>query len=218
MQVCVSGSLGSPLSLTLIDADSHTVTADTGAVLLQAAANRPLTRDDVVAAVGQLGDNTLTPADVDVSGLALEQGLFLPASAFKSVRRAAADQLLALRQQHSYAQDMAQHSVLPELLTAAAAATTNSITSASNSSTGQQSTKQKIQRRSIQEQSVTGHKLRVLCRTPGQVQAALKVPWLEEVIVDFLEVHGLKEAVAAVKAAGKQVVVALPRILKPGGW
>jgi hypothetical protein len=47
--------------------------------------------------------------------------------------------------------------------------------------------------------------LRVLCRSPGQVSAALDVPWLQEVILDFLEVHGLKEAVAAVKGAGKQV-------------
>jgi collagenase-like PrtC family protease len=47
------------------------------------------------------------------------------------------------------------------------------------------------------------------------VQAALEVDWLEEVIVDFLEVQGLQEAVAAVRAAGKRVVVATPRVLKP---
>jgi hypothetical protein len=40
----------------------------------QAASNRALTAEDVVAAVGQLGDNSLAPAGVDVSGLALEQG------------------------------------------------------------------------------------------------------------------------------------------------
>jgi hypothetical protein len=51
--------------------------------------------------------------------------------------------------------------------------------------------------------------IRVLCRSPAQVQAALAVPWLSEVIVDFLEVHGLKECVAAVQAAGKQVRVCI---------
>ncbi len=41
--------------------------------------------------------------------------------------------------------------------------------------------------------------LRVLCRSREQVDAALAVgPWLKEVVVDFLEVQGLKEAVAAV--------------------
>lgn len=49
-----------------------------------------------------------------------------------------------------------------------------------------------------------------------QVEAACEVPWLEEVILDFLEVHGLRKAVAAVKAAHKRCVVATPRILKPG--
>jgi hypothetical protein len=39
---------------------------------------------------------------------------------------------------------------------------------------------------------------------------------LDEIILDFLEAHGLKQAVAAVQSAGRQAVVALPRILKPG--
>lgn len=49
-----------------------------------------------------------------------------------------------------------------------------------------------------------------------QVEAACHIPWLQEVILDFLEVHGLRKAVAAVKAARKRCVVATPRILKPG--
>jgi hypothetical protein len=72
--VHVSGSLGSPLQLQLTDPDGHTVTTDTGTVLLQQAAQRPLSEADVVASVGQLGDNTLAPASVDVSGLQLDQG------------------------------------------------------------------------------------------------------------------------------------------------
>ncbi len=40
--------------------------------------------------------------------------------------------------------------------------------------------------------------IRVMCRSREQVDAALRVPWLREVVVDFLEVLGLKEAVAAV--------------------
>jgi U32 family peptidase len=57
--------------------------------------------------------------------------------------------------------------------------------------------------------------VRVLCRSQEQVTAVLSLPWLEEVTIDFLGVQGLKEAVANVRAAGKRVVVALPRILKP---
>jgi hypothetical protein len=98
--------------------------------------------------------------------------------------------------------------------------------------------------------------VRVLCRTQAQANAAVTVPWLDEVIItracknaifakvcvqvhertdvalqiertlifvsvdsqitlDFLEVHGLVEAVASVKASGKRCVVATPRVLKP---
>ena len=44
-----------------------------------------------------------------------------------------------------------------------------------------------------------------------QAEAACRVPWLKEVILDFLEVHGLKEAVGLVKAAGKKCIVCTPR-------
>lgn len=57
--------------------------------------------------------------------------------------------------------------------------------------------------------------IRVLCRTPEQVSAAASVDWLEEIILDFLEVKGLQKSIARVKAANKRVVVAMPRILKP---
>ncbi len=49
-----------------------------------------------------------------------------------------------------------------------------------------------------------------------QVEAACAVPWLEEVILDFLEVHGLRQAVALVRDAHKRCIVATPRVLKPG--
>jgi hypothetical protein len=166
----------------------------------------------------------------------IHAGLFLPASAWKAVRRAAADQLLELQQQHSYADGLAQTPVLPHLLAAATATATaattaaadvatagdiaqhthhpSSTTSTTSSAGGTTSTRrgseaaaaqQGHQQQHQQQQQQHGPVLRVLCRTPEQVSAALEVPWLQEVIVDFLEVHGLKEAVAAVQGAGKQV-------------
>jgi len=76
-------------------------------------------------------------------------------------------------------------------------------------------------------------RLRVLCRTREQAEAAIggggadgdgdgddddeaPLPWLDEVILDFLEVQGLEDAVASVQASGRRAVVALPRVLKPG--
>ena len=44
-----------------------------------------------------------------------------------------------------------------------------------------------------------------------QVEAACQVPWLSEIILDFLEVHGLKEAVSLVRHAGKKCIIGTPR-------
>lgn len=70
----VSGRLGEPLRMQLTDADGICTAASTAPVVLQAASSRPMTSADVESAVGQLGDNTLTPAGIDLSGLDLEQG------------------------------------------------------------------------------------------------------------------------------------------------
>ena len=43
----------------------------------------------------------------------------------------------------------------------------------------------------------------------------MNIPWLNEIILDFLEVHGLQDVVNLVKASGRNVVVATPRVLKP---
>ena len=43
------------------------------------------------------------------------------------------------------------------------------------------------------------------------MQAACQIEWLRDVILDFLEVHGLKEAVALVKQSGKTCTVCTPR-------
>jgi predicted lipoprotein len=57
--------------------------------------------------------------------------------------------------------------------------------------------------------------LSVLCRTPLQVTAACGLPFIKEITLDFLEVHGLREAVQEIKEAKKIAVVATPRIIKP---
>ncbi|MCB1819882.1 MAG: U32 family peptidase, partial [Gammaproteobacteria bacterium] len=58
--------------------------------------------------------------------------------------------------------------------------------------------------------------LSLLCRTHAQVEAALALDEVDEIVVDFLEVHGLKQACEAVRTAHKRLIVAAPRIFKPG--
>jgi len=60
-----------------------------------------------------------------------------------------------------------------------------------------------------------GPSLRVLCRGMAQVRGCLQAG-VEEVYADFEDVRLYKEAVAEVQAAGKRIVLATPRVQKPG--
>lgn len=55
----------------------------------------------------------------------------------------------------------------------------------------------------------------VLCRTIAQVEGALEAG-ARRVALDFLDLVGLKSACSAVRAAGAELGLALPRIQKPG--
>ena len=57
--------------------------------------------------------------------------------------------------------------------------------------------------------------LHVMVRQPWQLAAAIAAQ-PASITLDYLELYGLKDAVAAVKAAGITVQVASPRVLKPG--
>lgn len=75
VRVAVSGAVGRPLTLTLRDAAGNEASGST-AVPLSSARQRPLTAEDVLRAIGELGDNVLTVPDggVDLSALDLAQG------------------------------------------------------------------------------------------------------------------------------------------------
>ena len=72
--VAVSGAIGKPLQLQLTDDQGLVAVADTGEVVLQPAKQRGMSEKDVWEGVGQLGDNVLQPASLDMSGLQLQQG------------------------------------------------------------------------------------------------------------------------------------------------
>lgn len=152
-------------------------------------------------------------------------GLFLPVSEMKSTRRAAAEALTNLRREHGRDTGLVSEPVLPSILHSIQERKPTSSTTDSHDlqsrddedAPGTNATTSKGNKGSRDSMLQAGRQsvLRVLCRSEAQVRAALEVPWLQEVVVDFLEVQGLKEAVQAVRASGKKVVVATPRILKP---
>ncbi|MCB1802085.1 MAG: U32 family peptidase [Gammaproteobacteria bacterium] len=153
---------------------------------LQKASGRPLDRAALAKAIGTLGDTPFRLDELVVAPALLDAGLFLPVAAIKQARRSVVEALLAARRRHQRAADLAEPGQLARLLPHADPV----------------------------DQSPP--RLSLLCRTQAQVDAALAITEVDEIVVDFLEVHGLKEACAAVREHRRRLVVAAPRIFKPG--
>jgi len=186
VELSVQGSLDQPLEITLTDHDGHSVSTSTRS-LLEVASGSPLDPEKIRRAIGQLGD---TPFEIGNFICHLDNAngpMFLPLGEIKSARRAAVLDLLAARRMHRRAEGLASRPILTSLLPSGSPTTKNAPSA-----------------------------LSLLCRTKEQVDAALLVDGVDEIVLDFLEVHGLKDACLQVQAAGRTLVVAAPRILKPG--
>jgi hypothetical protein len=147
-------------------------------------------------------------------------GLFMPASALKEARRAASAALAAAvveGRRAARSEGVPDEAVVPRLLARLA----------------DDAAASGLPEEPARGSALAVPRLRLLCRTREQAEAAIAAaadddgnknddddqapcPWLDEVVLDFLEVHGLVEAVRAVQASGRRCVVALPRVLKPG--
>lgn len=185
--IVLSGQLGTPLTLILVDADGHSVTTNSDQPL-QRASGSPLDEPRLRKAIGELGDTPLAIRRFTLDNTLLREPLFIPLSSIKTMRRDGVEQLLAMRRRHSRAQGLLERD--PELL--GSVSSIRATTPASE------------------------YSLSLLSRSREQVEAALAGDADVELVLDFLEVHGLKEACDAVRAAKRPLVVAAPRIFKPG--
>jgi len=184
--VAITWRLDEALSVTLTDQDGHSVRADS-ASRLRPATGSPLQPDKIRRALGLLGDTPFTIDRLDIDLHEDAGPLFLPLGEIKAARRAAVHDLLTARRAHRRCERMAPDSVLPALLP-----------------------------RAVEGMTSATPAISLLCRSQGQVVAALALDGVDELVLDFLEVHGLKEACGLVRAAGRRLVVAAPRVFKPG--
>ena len=213
----ITGGPGQPLTVTLEplraqDDDHHDDDHEGAAVrgsgateaLLEPSRGNGISSADVVKALGHLGDSpfTLRPEDVDMSGVAGVEGLFIPLKEIKAARRLAVTDLQSKLRRHNRDQGVDRSGGSPMLSSLRARAVEQAAPVATASTSPQPAVD-------------SSWEINVLCRTAAQAQAACSIPWLKEVTLDFLEVHGLREAVAFVQKAGKRAIVATPRIIKP---
>ena len=154
-------------------------------VALQAASGAALDEPLLRDALGRLGD---TPYRLGQLAVDLDGALFVPPSALKRLRRQAAVAMTLLRRQQRVRGPDADVEPVNVALGSGALPV---------------------------EPPPAAPALTVLCRSHAQVQAALELPELRELIVDFLEVKGLAEAVRLIQSRGVRAVVASPRVLKP---
>lgn len=207
VRVQIKGQLGEPLEITISDGKKKRVRA-TSAQPLEAAQGKGLSIEQVRKAVGSLGNTNITLAGkVQVSGM---EGLWCPVSQIKQARRQAIEEWQALYGQTavekemsdttSFARDSADtpvKSILNELLA-----------DGSKSDEG--------------DKGSTAPRLSTLCRTYEQVDAVCEaveseaVDVVSEIIIDFLELGGMREAMERIRKTPEiRAVVASPRILKP---
>lgn len=215
--VVVSGALGEPLTVKIID-DAGRVGQGQTASVLEKSQKKALDEKSLKKAIGELGGTPLVVAKVDTTtlqgivedGATVESGagLYIPPGDIKSARRDAVEALLNARREGGpdRAAGLAEVDVVEELVGNAwwgdimnqkDKPTRGATTPSSSSSKGSKPS------------------ISVLCRTRAQAEAAIQVRGVEEIALDFLEVHGLQKTVHLVQGAGKIAVVATPRVLKP---
>jgi putative protease len=207
-----SVGVGAPLRVTIVDARGREGVAETDAPLAPAE-KQPMSFASIAKAIGQLGGTPFEVGELNVDGVDLDAGVFVPAGEIKSCRRRAVEALTTARRNSgaATAEGMPADPVAAALVEAAwwgervvskddGANEDGSSSGSGSANSGSRSSKPSLS---------------VLCRTREQAEAALEVDWLDEIVLDFLEVHGLQAAVDAVRASGRSAVVATPRVLKP---
>eukprot|EP00977_Amphora_coffeiformis_P028711 scaffold36641_cov183-Amphora_coffeaeformis.AAC.1 len=197
--VSVSGKLGKPLQVRI---DNGLGSIGLGATQgnLETAERSGLSPEGVQKAIGTLG-NTPWNINGDIDLSELDDGAWCPVSWIKEARRQAVEDLelqLSADENSKGGEGVLnlEMDVVSDMLS-------------------------KLQNRPVAESTAETTKLSVLARNYEQVKALCQMvemndgPTVDEIIVDFLEVDGMREAVARIRQARVTVVVASPRIIKP---
>ncbi len=201
VKVVFSGMENEQLKLTLkaiINDETNNIITGIGYSRsnLQLASNNPITTQQLKHALGSLGNSSFYYDIDDVNSIdtsKLAKNVYLSPSELKQCRRDAVTSLQNAMRVHNKADNMKSHSPLPEMRQAVAMIASND----------------------TNDSSLDGFRLSILCRTPEQVSAACAVPWVQEIYVDFLEIHGVRDKVNEIKRANKRCIICTPRIIKP---
>jgi collagenase-like PrtC family protease len=200
VQMSVSGLVGTPLAVTIADGDKS-VTSFTRDVLRKAD-KTGLNQASIIKAIGTLGD-TQFAIDGDIGISELGNDVWCPVSWIKEARRQAVDEWLSLL-------ETSEEPIETEIILGAPLQLLEESVRNCHS-----------KGEDCHSKGEDGVSLSILTRNMDQVHAVCglvedRQGQIGEVIVDFLELEDMEEAVKAIRELGVKVVVASPRIIKPG--
>ncbi len=222
LRVRAEASAGEPLRLTLSDPDGNTVEVVSTSTC-EPARLHGLDAESLRAQIERTGQTRYRLASIETS---IEGKLFLPVSELNRMRREAVERLEDLRGRRR--DDEAGGEILD--LAVPAAPTTEeppelSPVSWAIARVGEDITGDAGGGRATSVEGEARHRDEaadpfaeacvILCRDREQVRGAVEAG-ARRIALDFLDLVGLKEAAAELRAAGIRVTLALPRIQKPG--
>ena len=211
VKVTVTGEIGSPLTVQIHDLITGNVGVGQSEGILVEPEQRGIDEKSVRKAIGTLGNTQWKLLEdgksVDLSGL--EMNAWCPISWVKKARQRAVEDLAdknpsdASDDDHEMSDDLNLHNSHSDVVEAIIADST---------------------RLTADDENLTSKKsaMAVLARNQQQVDALCEMiesgTEVDEIIIDFLEVDGMREAVSRVRGMNDstRVVVATPRIIKPG--
>jgi U32 family peptidase len=220
VKIRVDGAIGRPLTITMAD-DFGSVAAKSSNFLVASEKGTGMDGDKIRKAIGTLGntDYYISNGSVDLS--CLEETAWCPISWIKDTRRAAVELWEAHIKERDEAaqqqQQLLQKSLSTDLTYQELQSHINVLIAA-----GEPVDEKELEEAVAKTASTT---LSILCREYSQVAAICDAldsgdddmrSVVGEIVVDFLEVDGMRAAVDRIHQSGITSIVASPRILKPG--
>lgn len=202
VSISVSGSLGEPLEVKIVDGNGR-LGVGVSPGNLELAERAGLSSNSVQKAIGTLGTTEwILQGEIDMSQL--DTNAWCPMSWVKEARRGAVDDLESQLARLDGKSDTSSEGLQLNV------DVTEQMLAAMKETSSDDDTSQDIPRLSVLARNM--EQVEALCELVESDSAGSSV---DEIIVDFLEVDGMREAVARIRKAKVTVAVASPRIIKP---
>ena len=209
VKISISGNIGTPLQVKIIDVSTGKTGVGVSEGNLQKGEQGGLNQTSITKAIGTLGNTkwVLLEGEEGIDFSHLDTETWCPVSWVKKARQHAVEDL-----NRNYAEVEKNNNFLNEDKTG--------LNQFKDEHTDLVMKLTKTKTRHVQEEENTSTYISVLVRNEEQIDVLCDLlensSHIKEVIIDFLEINGIREAVARLKSTSAKIVLATPRIIKAG--